>query len=275
MADPAKTTVDLGAKQLFRVDASFLSDKGPARHANEDAAAVVVPADSSILAAKGVLAVVADGMGGHRAGRTASSMAVATVVETFFGGHSPVKELLIEAFHKANSKIFGHTRAVPGLDGMGTTCTALAVQGGFAWSAHVGDSRIYLVRGGCSYRMTEEHSATMRLVDMGLLTLEEAGRHEHRNVILRAVGTHDKLEVAVWPEPFPVCADDCFVVCSDGLHDIVADEEIAALSTAGATAEQACRALLDAALSRDCTDNVTVAVVRIAGVSRPQEGAEL
>ena len=111
--------------------------------------------------------------------------------------------------------------------------------------------------------MTEEHSAPMQLVNMGLLTLDEASRHQQRNVILRAMGTRDTLEVAVWHEPFPIRARDCFVLCSDGLYDVVTDDEIASIASLSLTAGEACRALLDVALGRDCTDNVTAAVVRI------------
>lgn len=263
MSSPNKATAGQRTPETYRVEASFLSDTGPARQTNEDSAAAVVPTDASTLASKGVLAIVADGMGGHQAGEIASRTAVDVIVETYFGESSPPQELLIKAFHKANSRIFDETRRDRALAGMGTTCTAIAVLGGLAYSAQVGDSRIYLIRGGGAYRMTEDHSATMQLVDRGLLTLEEASRHEHRNMILRAMGTRDKLDVSVWREPFPVRANDCFVLCSDGLYDVVSDNEIGALSTAAATPEEACRALLNAALSRDCTDNVTAAVVRI------------
>jgi protein phosphatase len=249
---------------VLRLDAASLSDLGHGRAENEDAALIVRPEDPSVLAAKGVLAIVADGMGGHRAGRIASSMAVATVAEIFYGAPRHQQESLAQAFQTANSRIFDEARGNPQLRGMGTTCTALAVCGELAWSAHVGDSRIYLVRGGQAYRMTDDHSATMRLVDLGLLRLDEARRHEHRNVLLRALGTQPALEVSVWPEPFPVRAGDCFVLCSDGLYEVVSDEEIATRALAATTAGEACRQLIDSALSRHCPDNVTVAVLRLA-----------
>ena len=264
MAHQAKTTAELQIPEACRIEASFLSDTGPARQANEDSAAVVVPTDSSILADKGVLIIVADGMGGHRAGGLASSTAVTEIADLFYRNSGSLEEVLTSAFQEANHRIFDQTRRDHELDGMGTTCTALVVREGLAYSAHVGDSRIYLIRGGCAYRMTEDHSATMQMVDMGLLTLDEASRHQHRNVILRAMGTQPTLDVAVWREPFPVRAGDCFVLCSDGLYEVLSDDEIATLSMAGTTAEEACRALLDAALARDCRDNVTAAVVRTA-----------
>jgi protein phosphatase len=263
MSGRTKATARREIPALYKVEPAFLSETGP-RQANEDCAAVVVPRDSAIIASKGVLAVVADGMGGHKAGEIASRTAVAAIVETYCAGAGPIQQALARAFQEGNRRIFEHALREPELEGMGTTCTVLVVQGGFAWSAHVGDSRIYLIRAGCAYRMTEDHSATMQLVDQGLLTLEQASRHEHRNLILRAMGTHAELEVATWSEPFPIHAGDCFVLCTDGLYDVTPDEEIGRLANTGATPAEACRALVDAALARTSTDNITVAVVRIA-----------
>lgn len=247
----------------LRLETGLSSDAGYVRAENEDAALVVVPEDPAVLARKGVLAIVADGMGGHRAGRTAANLAVAVVSETFYRESRPLQEALVAAFQKANSAILAQAGSNPELKGMGTTCTALVVLGNQAWSAHVGDSRIYLIRGGRAYRMSDDHSATMRLVDLGLLRLDEAHRHEHRNVLLRAVGTHPALDVSAWPEPFPVRPGDCFLLCSDGLYEVITDEELASLVPAAPTAEAACRELVELALSRRCSDNVTVAVLRL------------
>lgn len=252
----------------LRLETGLSTDAGYVRAENEDAALVVVPEAPAVLASKGVLAIVADGMGGHRAGRTASNLAVAVVSETFYREARPIQEALVCAFQKANSAILEQAGSNPELKGMGTTCTALVVVGDLAWSAHVGDSRIYLIRGGRAYRMSDDHSATMRLVDLGLLRLEQAQRHEHRNVLLRAVGTHPALEVSVWPEPFPLCPGDCFLLCSDGLYEVITDEEIASLVPAAPTAEAACQGLVRLALSRRCPDNVTVAVLRLTSGER-------
>jgi len=251
----------------FALEASCRSDRGRIRPLNEDSVCVVVPEDPETLNAKGVLMVVADGMGGHEGGELASSMAVERVRTNYYLGVSSPERALAEAFSGANQDVFDYARRHPKLAGMGTTCTAVAVVNGFAWLAHVGDSRMYLVREGCSYRMTQDHSATMELVNHGLLTLAEAGRHAERNVILRALGTNSRLEVATWKDPFPLHAGDRLVLCSDGLYETIPDDELGDICTQQKTGAQACEALLRTALERDGTDNITVAVLYVAHAS--------
>ena len=265
MAQPSKQTRDSRSPDSFRVDASWCSDKGAVRETNEDRATVVMPGDPAVLEEKGVLAVVADGMGGHEGGEIASGAVVEIVPEVYYGRGGPVQEVLVAAIEEANGAVFGRARSDRKLAGMGTTCTALVLQQGLAYAAHVGDSRIYLVRAGSAYRMTEDHSATMQLVNRGLLTLAEASRHEDRNVILRAVGTQEKLDVAVWRAPLPVRNGDVFVLCSDGLHDTLSDDEIATFCNGMESPPAACDAMIAKALARQCSDNVSVAVMRVTG----------
>jgi protein phosphatase len=207
-----------------------------------------------------VLVLVADGMGGREGGETASGLASRHVSKAYYENGGAADESLLAAFHKANDAIFEESQKDTRLSGMGTTCTAVAVVNGLAFAAHVGDSRIYLVRGGEAYRMTEDHSAPMQLVNRGIITLAEAAYHEDRNVILRALGTRAKIEVAQWKEPFPLLPGDRLVLCSDGLHGTVSDGEIARLSATGDVAA-ACAALIDLATRRECGDNVTAAVL--------------
>jgi protein phosphatase len=162
----------------------------------------------------------------------------------------------------ANRAIFDHAKRQPQLTGMGTTCTAVAIVDGLAYSAHVGDSRAYLVRAGQLYQMTEDHSQTMEMVKQGMITLQEAREHPDRNVILRAMGTHKDLEVAVWETPFALRPGDRFVLCSDGLHEMVTDDEICAITAANEYA-QACAQMMQLALERISSDNVTVAVAQV------------
>jgi PPM family protein phosphatase len=251
----------------FAVEASCRSDRGRIRPLNEDSVCVVVPEDPQILHAKGVLMVVADGMGGHEGGELASSMAVERVRTDYYRGASSPGQALAAAFNMANQDVFDHARCYPKLAGMGTTCTAAAVVDGLAWLAHVGDSRMYLVREGSAYRMTQDHSATMDLVNRGLLTLAEADHHEARNVILRALGTHERLEVDTWKDPFPLRAGDRLVLCSDGLYETIPDDEIGDICARQETSAQACDSLLRAALDRDGTDNITVAVLYVSQAS--------
>jgi protein phosphatase len=257
-----KTTTDLALPAPLTLEASCRSDRGRVRPINEDSACVVIPDDPETLASKGVLMVVADGMGGHEGGEIASRIAVERVRATYYASSAQPDQALSEAFQRANQEILQHARRNPHLAGMGTTCTAVAVVQDAAWLAHVGDSRMYLVRGGGAYRMTQDHSATMELVKRGLLTLAEADRHEERNVILRAVGTRERLEVSAWEHPFPLQDGDRIVVCSDGMYETVPDQEIGEICGRAQSSSEACAALLDAALERDGTDNITVAVLR-------------
>jgi protein phosphatase len=224
---------------------------------------VVWPEDSEQLATKGVLVLVADGMGGHEGGEVASEMAVRIVSDTYASAQADPQAALVGAFQAANREIYHLARRHRQLAGMGTTCTAVAVVNDTAYSAHVGDSRAYLVRGERIYRMTEDHSATMALVKEGLLTMREAREHEERNVILRAMGTHPELEVDAWDCPFELQPGDRMVLCSDGLHDIVTDPEICAIA-GSAEPQEGCARLLKLALERRCRDNVTAAVLAVS-----------
>jgi PPM family protein phosphatase len=155
-------------------------------------------------------------------------------------------------------------RGNPRLRGMGTTCCALVLRGGAAYCAHVGDSRCYLVRGGDVFLMTEDHSAVMTLVRRGVISREEASHHPDKNVISRALGSHGDVEVSAWAHPFVVRAEDAFVLCTDGLHDLVTDAELGAVVGGGEVhAQVACDRLVALARERGGHDNISVAVLRM------------
>jgi protein phosphatase len=246
------------------VSASSLTDVGAVRTSNEDSVTVMVPIELGQLREKGVLAVVADGMGGHEGGEVASGIAIAAVGDGYYKAAGGPQESLLRAFEDANHRIYEHARKHSKLAGMGTTCTAVAVVNGLAYSAHVGDSRAYLVRGGDIYCMTEDHSATMELVKQGMLTLSEARSHDERNVILRAMGTRPDLEVARWSTPFPMRVDDRLLLCSDGLYEKLEDHELAEIATSRVP-EEACRELIRLAIERVSSDNVSVAILQLCG----------
>ena len=258
-----RVTGETRSLELSRLtlDASYRSDIGRERPINEDSAGVVIPEDASVLDRKGILLVVADGMGGHEGGELASRMTVDRVCGAYYEADSDPQTALTEAVNQANRDVLDYARLNPQLAGMGTTCTAMAVVNGGAWLAHVGDTRLYLVRDGSAYRMTQDHSATMDLVKRGLLTLSEADHHEERNVILRAVGTREHVEATTWQDPFPVQPGDRFLICSDGFYETVPDEEIGRICSTSGGSAQTCEALLNVALERDGSDNITVAVL--------------
>jgi len=256
----------------FDISVCVASDIGCQRTNNEDAARSVLPGDPEVRGRKGVLVIVADGMGGHSAGEVASRLAVDVVHRTYYDDGDAGEATLAEAVLRANEAIYEMAQRDRALAGMGTTCTALVIRGGEAECAHVGDTRLYLVRKDQIYRMTEDHSEVRSLVAQGLLSPEEAQHHAERNVILRALGTHPTVDVSTWGEPFPVRAGDRFVLSSDGLHDVVEDEEIKALAL-GEQGQAACDAMVELAKSRGGRDNITVALINVQQAGRAAAGS--
>jgi len=210
-------------------------------------------------------------MGGHHAGEVASQTAVETIAAEYPRARGTPGQALEKAFHKAHEAIGKLAAHSPEMSGMGTTCTALALVGSELWAAHIGDSRLYLIRGGRIYQLSEDHTQCMEMVRRGLLTLEEARHHEDRNVLVRAMGTRPELDLMLWTEPMTVKPGDAFVLCSDGLHDLVAAEEIRELAQ-GVSTGDACRQLVRMARERGGYDNITVAVVAIGTPSADAAG---
>jgi len=237
------------------------TDTGPNRANNQDCVAVW-PETPGDRPEKGVLALVADGMGGHKGGEIASGIASKTIPMIYSNHPAQPQEALLRAFETANEEIYLAARKNGSLAGMGTTCTAVAVVKGQAYLAHIGDSRMYLVRAGAIYVMTDDHSATRVLVKQGLLPAAEAKQHDERNVILRAMGTRPKVEVETWSAPFSLWPGDRLVLCSDGLYETIADEEIAGAATRHLP-QDACRELIRLAVERNTSDNATVSILAL------------
>ena len=248
--------------------ASVQTDKGCVREINEDSGRLVRPADESQLKKRGTLLIVADGMGGHSAGEVASGMAVELIPELYFDSKGEPPRALKEAVEEANRRIYAASLEDESKRGMGTTCTTLCLLDGQAFAAHVGDSRLYMLRGGKVYQLTEDHSAVMEMVKLGLITKEEARHHDDKNVILRALGTSPEVEVSTL-EPFSVRAGDQYLLCSDGLYDLVPDEEIEHELSNAADIHAAGQKLITLAKERGGHDNITVGIVAVvpAGAS--------
>ena len=246
----------------YELQASLLTDVGCHREVNEDCGRFIQPGDSELLESRGVLLIVADGMGGHSAGEVASNLAVDWISRAYYDDTREPQTSLSEAVQGANRSIFETAQGDENLRGMGTTCTALVLQNGSAIAAHVGDSRLYLVRDKAIYLMTEDHSAVMEMVKRGLISLEAARHHPDKNIILRALGSQPQVEVSIWEQPFPVRQGDAFLLCSDGLYDLVEDEEIkeAVLSN---SSHSACEKLIALAKERGGHDNITVGIVSL------------
>jgi len=265
--EPVKSTVALVDHQHvdYEIVVSMQSDVGCVREINEDSGRYTQPDEEQAAGGKGLLVLVADGMGGHSAGEVASKMAVELISRVYYEEKTDARHALEAGFHAANKAINDWSANDERVSGMGTTCTALVLRDGLAIAAHVGDSRLYLIRNGQIYLMTEDHSAVMEMVKQGLISLNEARHHPEKNVILRALGSHPEVEVTIWDTPLPVRAGDMFLLCSDGLYDLVEDEEIKQLSVASAPFA-ACENLIALAKQRGGHDNITVAIVRLEAI---------
>jgi protein phosphatase len=248
-----------------RLSVSLKTDLGCVRQINEDACRCRIPSDPQLLETKGVISLIADGMGGHSGGEVASSIAVDVITRAYYESKRSPRDALKQAFEIANQEIYHAAIADKALEGMGTTCTALVVCGEQAFAAHVGDSRLYLLREGEIYLMTEDHSAVMEMVKLGIITAEQARHHEDKNVIIRALGTSAAVEVALWETPMQVRDNDRFLLCSDGLYDLMEDVEIRDLVLNSVDHHSACEALVARARGRGGYDNITVGIVKVGG----------
>ena len=232
-------------------ETASLTDRGTVRSSNQDACGVFSLGDGMRLL------VVCDGLGGHRGGETASHVALEAIAATVSSGGAPSAALMRSAFDDANERILGSSARDPALRGMATTAVALLFDGArTAWVAHVGDSRAYRVRGGTIAQLTEDDSVVAERLRRGLITPEEAARLP-RNELTRAIGMGVPLEVTV--AQVEVVEGDRFVLCSDGLWNVVEDGEIAA-AVMKDSPEEAVQGLVAVANQRGASDNVTVGV---------------
>jgi protein phosphatase len=255
---PAATR--LSTRRLV-VQAVLRTDVGKVRSENQDFAALTNAKEEAVSPAGGRLLIVADGMGGHRGGATASRVATETVKTQYLSSETKdVATALHEALTRANAKVFSESQINPDLRGMGTTTSALVIRGAEAWFAHVGDSRIYMVRNDTVEQLTEDHSLVATMVREGLLTAQEAENHPRRNVLQRSIGVGEEVEIDV-RGPIELQENDTFVLCSDGLHGLVKEAEIKDI--AKLPIQQAANDFVKLALERGAPDNVTVIVARI------------
>lgn len=252
----------------LRVFGAMLTNVGKVRPHNEDTVLHDTPRPNDPRAAKGILALVADGMGGHAAGEVASEIAARVIHREYYAFDGSIPAALEAAFRAANEAIFTQAQTEDTCRGMGTTCTALVFAAGLAYLANVGDSRAYILRDGTMFQLSEDDSLVGELVRSGAITAEEALHRPDRNVILRALGTKPQVTVAVWNEGMPLRPGDRLVVCSDGLCDLVDDGHIGELIADGEPLDAAQR-LIDAALQAGGHDNVSVGVF-IVGEPRAQ-----
>lgn len=264
MSEQATATGAVSSGPLV-VRAVLRTDVGRVRSENQDFGTFTTADETRDTHTRGRLLIVADGMGGHRGGATASRLAAETVKTRYLESETDdISAALKDALTLANTRIFNEAQTNFDLRGMGTTTSALAVRGNQAWFGHVGDSRIYFVRENEIRQLTEDHSLVASMVREGLLTSKEAETHPRRNVLQRSIGVSDAVDVDV-VGPLEVQERDIFILCSDGLHGLVKPNEIQDI-VSRLTLEQAADELVKRALERGGPDNVTVIVARIERV---------
>lgn len=236
------------ARKRSPLVAAALTHRGKVRPTNQDT--LVIDEELQVFG-------VADGMGGHKGGETASVGARDAVLAALKEA-KPSLDAVRTAIETANSALYAQQAEDESLAGMGTTLSLIWLSDCFVYMGHVGDSRVYVLRDGKLQQMTDDHSMVAELVRLGQLTAEEAENHPFRNVITRAVGTDEKImtDLAV-EERRP---GDTWMICSDGLHGLVSDEEMERILKENKPA-QAAELLQDAALQAGGRDNISVVVL--------------
>jgi protein phosphatase len=244
-----------------------LTDTGKVREHNEDT--IATDADIGLL-------VLADGMGGYNAGEVASGIAVKTVLNLIReqveredltvldreSGMSRPSIILRDAIHRANKIIYQTARSQPQCEGMGTTIVAALFFDNKISVAHVGDSRMYRLRNGRFEQVTMDHSLLQELVDRGFYSAEEAQRAANKNYVTRALGVEPNVEVEL--QEAPVQKGDVYVLCSDGLSDMVEDDDIhLTISTFSANLDTVAKQLIQLANDNGGRDNVSAVMAQV------------
>ena len=225
-----------------------ITDIGRLRPINEDS--YYLPQEGERFCA------VADGMGGHNAGEVASALAVKVFSQNMRELESITADGLRTAVERANAAVYLAALENAGMSGMGTTFSALAAQDDAAYLAHVGDSRIYLLRRGAIMQVTTDHTLVEAMVQQGVITAREARVHPKRNIITRALGTEPRLEIDI--VQISLRPDDVFFLCSDGLSGYVEDWDILRVAQDGEKDwQEKLRTLVGLALEAGGYDNIT------------------
>jgi PPM family protein phosphatase len=246
------------------VEVAALSDIGRVRENNEDSYLYWEPESDADFERKGRLAVIADGMGGYEGGQEASRIAVETVCARYKESKlTDPQAAVAEAFRAAHQAIVSYALEHAEFHGMGTTCTALVLLGNQLHFAHLGDTRLYLVRGGEISRLTRDHSYVGRLVENGIVRAEDAESHPQRHILTAAMGVGREAATEISQKPEPVQAGDTLILCTDGLWGVVPERDIASAVT-DLEPENACQKLIDLALRRGGPDNITLMILRIS-----------
>jgi len=264
--------------EKLRIRSSGLSDTGLKREINED----YYENDNSIG-----LYVVADGMGGHMAGDVASKFAVNIIQKHFkhlITENVPLDELfgvsesslslwgnyILSSIKLANRILYDMSQEYPRYKGMGTTIAVLALMNSAVIAANVGDSKIYLIRGYVMEALSRSHTMMEEQLEMGLISSEEARKSPLRHIITRNLGSSDDVDIDVFE--IETMADDCFLLCTDGLTDLVTDKEMLEIIKQGGDQEFLCRELISEANKRGGIDNITVSLISLNKIDAERQG---
>jgi serine/threonine protein phosphatase PrpC len=231
-------------------------------HTNDIKQALKVP-----LGDKGALFLVCDGMGGAAAGEVASRMAVESIFDVLTAVEPQDRDGFARevrhAVEVANERIYVQSRDNQSERGMGTTCTVAALVDDTLVVGQIGDSRCYVLRGDKLAQVTKDQSLAWQLIEAGAMTAEEAKAFEHANIILQALGVQERVEVVL--SQVALRQGDVVVLCSDGLHGPVGDDEMLEMLLRESDLQKAADGLIQKALDRDGPDNITVVLARFTG----------
>jgi serine/threonine protein phosphatase PrpC len=244
-----------------RTTVACKTDLGRVRENNEDKFEYYVPEDDGMLASRGHVYLVCDGMGGHAAGQIASELTAKTFIEVYL--HHPSEDpsvAMASGVTAANRFVCQIGQAIPSRKGMGTTLSGLILLQDKAYTVQVGDSRIYRLRQGELLQMTHDHTWVDEQIRAGVLSPADAETHPYKHVLTRAVGTEGDVQPDI--ELHDLKQGDLYVLCSDGLTTHVSDERLAQIMGEGVPSEIAWK-LVGEALLGGGSDNTTVLVVRV------------
>jgi PPM family protein phosphatase len=243
--------------ECLQIEYGAQSDQGRVRTSNEDY--FVANPESKIF-------LVADGMGGHAAGEIASRMAAEKVVEVLSRGgpESSMEDLLQLAVNESNTDVHEDQKTHSEHRGMGSTLTVLTFADGNYCIAQVGDSRAYLLRNSILTQLTQDHSLVWPLYKSGVISKDDISRNPRKNLITRSIGTQPQVEADL--QGGLAMEGDLFLLCSDGLTDVLLDSDISRiLLNSHTNAQEYCDLLVAAANSGGGPDNITIVIVRITG----------
>ncbi len=244
-----------------KVTVAAKTDLGRVRENNEDKYEFYISEDETVLASRGQIFLVCDGMGGHAAGQIASELACKTFIDVYL--HHPASDAtvaMVAGVQAANRFVTDVGRAIPSRKGMGTTLSGLILLQDVAYAVQVGDSRIYRLRQGELLMLTRDHTWVDEAIRAGMIKPEEAETHPYKHVLVRAIGSEGDVKPDV--EAFDLKVGDIFVINSDGMTNHVSDEQIAETMENNDPAEIAWKLVAQALLGGG-SDNTTVLVVRI------------